>query len=102
MTTLPSSATSPARRSQALLKLLEGATANVPPQGGRASAAGILQVDTTNMLSVCGGASTGREKMISARSRPGSNGFGAGSSHPRRESSAIFREIEPEDFLGSA
>src|SRR3977135_1274255 len=86
---------------QALLKLVEGTIASVPPQGGRKHPnQEFLQVDTTDILFVCGGAFTGLEKIISARSRPGSIGFGAQVIAPEdRNQGEIVREVEPEDLL---
>src|SRR5262249_54831841 len=83
------------------LKLMEGTIASVPPQGGRKHPQQeFLQVDTTNILFVCGGAFTGLEKIISARSRPGSIGFEAKVIAPEdRKQGEIFREVEPEDLL---
>ena len=75
--------------------------ASVPPQGGRKHPQQeFMQVDTTNILFVCGGAFTGLEKIISARSRPGSIGFGAKVIAPEdRKQGEIFRDVEPEDLL---
>jgi ATP-dependent Clp protease ATP-binding subunit ClpX len=86
---------------QALLKIMEGTVASVPPQGGRKHPQqDFLQVDTTDILFVCGGAFTGLEKIISARGRLSSIGFGAQVVAPEdRGTGEIFREVAPEDLL---
>jgi ATP-dependent Clp protease ATP-binding subunit ClpX len=86
---------------QGLLKIMEGTIASVPPQGGRKHPQQeYVQVDTTNILFVCGGAFGGLEKIISARGRSTSIGFGANVLAPEdRRAGELFRQVEPEDLL---
>ena len=86
---------------QALLKILEGTVASVPPQGGRKHPhQEFIQINTSNILFICGGAFDGMDKIIEKRTRKSSIGFGAEiQSKEEKDVGSLFKEIIPEDLL---